>query len=339
MLSRLFTALPFTVCLLVAPRPAAGATTVACVGDSITELSGYPDKLKALLGPTYTVGNFGVAGTTLLKGGILPYWTSRAFNPSHAANPDVVVIMLGTNDSEPPIWGPHKGEFTRDYKALIASYRALPSHPRILLNLCLPAGRNPFGISGMVIETEIIPQIRQVAIDEGAEVIDLFSLFGGHDLDVLLYGTSDQVHPNATGAQKIAEAVYAAIVARPLDGGAEDAADAADTQSIDARAGGDSGDTAVDRPVAMDAFRDLSPEMAEAPDGQISEVTTVDVAVPSDRTGEPHATGSAGCSCQTGPATGAGNWPALGGLLLLLVGRLRRRRHGHGCWRMRLIRK
>ena len=38
---------------------------VACVGDSITEGTEYPGNLWMLLGTNYTVGNFGVGGTTL----------------------------------------------------------------------------------------------------------------------------------------------------------------------------------------------------------------------------------------------------------------------------------
>ena len=38
---------------------------VACIGDSITEGSGYPDNLRMLLGTNYTVGNFGVSGSTV----------------------------------------------------------------------------------------------------------------------------------------------------------------------------------------------------------------------------------------------------------------------------------
>ena len=32
---------------------------VACVGDSITAVSGYPSDLQSMLGNNYTVGNFG----------------------------------------------------------------------------------------------------------------------------------------------------------------------------------------------------------------------------------------------------------------------------------------
>ena len=51
---------------------------VAAVGDSITELSGWPDQLGAELGAAYTVHDYGLAGTTLLKNGDHPYWAMTA---------------------------------------------------------------------------------------------------------------------------------------------------------------------------------------------------------------------------------------------------------------------
>jgi hypothetical protein len=38
---------------------------IACVGDSITEVSGYPSDLQTLVGSNTTVGNFGVSGATV----------------------------------------------------------------------------------------------------------------------------------------------------------------------------------------------------------------------------------------------------------------------------------
>src|SRR5215212_5415140 len=53
---------------------------VACVGDSITAITGYPKHLAALLSQpvasataTYEVGNFGVSGSTALRKSEKPY--------------------------------------------------------------------------------------------------------------------------------------------------------------------------------------------------------------------------------------------------------------------------
>ena len=237
--------------LLAAPS-AQAATAVACVGDSITQNSGWPQRLGTLLGAAYTSTNYGVSGTTLLKNGDSPYWNTGAFTQSHQANPAIVVIMLGTNDSKPQNWNAHKGEFVADYEALIDSYTALPSKPRIFLNLCPPAGTNGFAISGTVIENEMLPLIRQVASAKGASVIDVFSAFGGHNFDPSLYGSpGDQVHPNGAGAQRIADTVYAALkAAADPDGGVPDASN--DTGSRDVAAADASSDDGVGDTAAGD---------------------------------------------------------------------------------------
>jgi MYXO-CTERM domain-containing protein len=228
---------------------------VACVGDSITQNSGWSDKLGAKLGAGYTSTNYGVSGTTLLKQGDNPYWSTTAFTQSHAANPDIVVIMLGTNDSKPFNWNTHKGEFVGDYEALVDSYAALPSHPKIYLNLCPPAGTNGYQIVGTVIENEVVPDIKEVAAAKGLPTIDVFDAFGGHNLDTSLYGSlGDLVHPNAKGAEVIADTVYAALTAAPADGGA-DASGGTEAGSGDARADASSGggDAVSDAGAANDA--------------------------------------------------------------------------------------
>jgi lysophospholipase L1-like esterase len=220
MRSTLIGATVLALSVLGQARAAAAPIKVACVGDSITQLSGWPGKLGVELGAGYTSTNYGLAGTTLLKNGSHPYWTTQQFKDSHSANPDIVVIMLGTNDSMPQNWGPHSGEFVGDYESLIDSYAVLPSHPMIYLNLPPPAGTNGYKIDGTIIENDIIPEIKQVAAAKSLPTIDVFDAFGGHDLDPSLYGgPADLVHPNAKGAQVIADTVYAALSAAPSDGG------------------------------------------------------------------------------------------------------------------------
>jgi MYXO-CTERM domain-containing protein len=245
---------------LLAATPARAAIGVACVGDSITQNSGWSDKLGVRLGAGYTSTNYGVTTTTLLKKGDTPYWNTGAFTQSHQSNPAIVVIMLGTNDSKARNWDTYKGEFVADYEALIDTYSVLPSHPQIFLNLCPPAGTNGFGISGTVIENEIVPLIRQVAAARGVGVIDVFSAFGGHNLDPTLYGSAgDQVHPNGAGAQKIADTVYAALKAAP-DGGATDAAN-------NTGGGGASGTDAGKEASAADSAADAgAPDAGPSPD-------------------------------------------------------------------------
>jgi acyl-CoA thioesterase I len=219
-------------CLLTT-QLARAATIVACVGDSITA-GAWPGKLGTVLGNAYTVNNYGVSGTTLLKKGDVPYWNTGQFTQSHTVMPNIVVIMLGTNDSKPQNWGTHSGEYATDYEALIDSYTVLASKPRIFLNLPPPAGTNGFGISGTIIENEILMLVRQTATKKGAGIIDVFSAFGGHNFDPTLYGSAaDQVHPGDKGAQVIADTVAAALRAPP-DAGAAPSDAAAEGSRADA---------------------------------------------------------------------------------------------------------
>src|ERR1700733_958314 len=103
---------------------------IACVGDSITEEFGvsspfnaYPMQLQRMLGGGYLVGNFGNSGKTLLKNGNDPYWTTDSFKNALAFKPDIVTIMLGTNDTKPDNWK-LKDQFTADYKELIGKFQA-----------------------------------------------------------------------------------------------------------------------------------------------------------------------------------------------------------------------
>src|SRR5256885_2347791 len=88
---------------------AAGPTTrVACVGDSITfgaglrdrESNNYPARLQHSLGSDWEVRNFGVSSTTVLKRGNKPYVREKAYAQALEFKPDLVVIMLGTNDTK-----------------------------------------------------------------------------------------------------------------------------------------------------------------------------------------------------------------------------------------------
>jgi lysophospholipase L1-like esterase len=187
---------------------------VACVGDSITygfaiddrEHKSYPAQLAVLLGAGYEVKNFGVSAATLLKHGDYTYWERDAYKESLAYQPQIVVIMLGTNDSKPQNWA-HKDEFAADYKALIASYAALDSHPKIYL--CLPAPDFPgnWGITEDVIHNEVAPKIATLAEELHLPLIDMHAALAGRGE---LF--ADHVHPDATGAGIMAHTVADALL-------------------------------------------------------------------------------------------------------------------------------
>ena len=76
---------------------------VACVGDSITFWTQYPNDLWMLLGSNYSVGNFGVGGATITVDSGKPYVNESVFQDAKEFKPDIVIIMLGTNDANPAL--------------------------------------------------------------------------------------------------------------------------------------------------------------------------------------------------------------------------------------------
>ncbi|MBW7991430.1 MAG: hypothetical protein FVQ84_15660 [Planctomycetes bacterium] len=212
----------------------ANAKLVACVGDSITYGSGisnrnynsYPAQLDRMLQKfdnQWQVQNFGVSGATLLRNADKPYVQQSAYNQVLAAEPDAVIIKLGTNDSKPHNWI-HKDDFISDYIFLIDTFAELPSKPKIWICKPVPAFNDNFGISNAVIKDEIIPLVSQIAELKSAEVIDLYTALS--DASALF---PDGIHPNAEGAKLIAEAI--APVSTP-DFNGDGIVDAADMSII-----------------------------------------------------------------------------------------------------------
>lgn len=186
---------------------------VACVGDSITEGTGladpnsdsYPSQLAGLLGEGWDVQNFGKKSATLIKSGSLPYWNTAQFVPSHDYNPDIVVIMLGTNDAKPGNWA-NNSQFIPDYSELINSYKNLSSEPTVYIAYPPPVYGTVAGITDARIKNEVIPKITEVAAINGVSVIDIYSALSNKKE---LF--PDKVHPNVEGARQIAQTVYQTI--------------------------------------------------------------------------------------------------------------------------------
>lgn len=213
-LSLLFTALVSTCAVNAAPiDPAAYSKPirVACVGASITQGRGatpghgYTDDLQAMLGPKWAVSNFGVSGATMMRVGTHPYWNEKACQAAHDLQPDVVVILLGSNDTKPSVW-PHRDQYPADARAFIESFKTLPSHPRVYL--CrLPPVIEPgnYGINPAHLREEL-PMIDAVAKAENIDEIDVYTALLPHP-DLF----PDHVHPNNAGASIIAQTVKQAM--------------------------------------------------------------------------------------------------------------------------------
>jgi acyl-CoA thioesterase-1 len=182
---------------------------VACVGASDTEGGGsYPHWLGEMLGPGYEVRNFGRGGTTMLKQGDYPYWGQPVFAEARAWLPAIVTIMLGGNDSKPQNWA-FKAEFVSDYKEMIGVFQNLASRPKIYLCTSLNVFKEGnFGITPQVVNLEVVPLIRQVALETGCPVIDTNQATLG-----LGAGFPDNVHPTPLVHKAIARTMFEALAA------------------------------------------------------------------------------------------------------------------------------
>ena len=187
---------------------------IACVGDSITVGLGiekgfdYPSQLQDRLGKGWKVENFGVSGRTLLRKGDSPYWNENAFRQAQAFHPDVVVILLGANDTKPQNWA-HVSEFVQDYTALVRTFQALPSQPKVYVCRPCPVPEpGNFGIN----ETNIREEIRMV--DQVAQSLHLpvIDLHGAMEKSPHLF--PDRVHPNSQGAAIMADTVYTTLTGK-----------------------------------------------------------------------------------------------------------------------------
>lgn len=197
-------------------RHLSGRPRVACIGDSITAGAGltdpgssaYPAVLGQLLGPAYEVRNFGVSGSTLSRDGDRPYVDTPQYAAARESLPQVVVIALGTNDSKPQNWR-YQNTFERDLYSMVRSFLTLPSQPVVYVCTPPPVFRDRWGITSNVIDREIAPRIRRVAIREGWPVIDLNLALrnAGHHFP-------DGVHPSEAGAASLASTVEMALRGR-----------------------------------------------------------------------------------------------------------------------------
>ena len=198
-------------------RSFAETVKVACVGDSITKNGYWENNLQGALSKKYTVEGFGVNGATALyfgkdNGNFKAYVDQPEYRKSLSAGADIVVIMLGTNDSKGYNWVSdmdNPRQFIIDTTDLVRSYQQAASAPTVFLALP-PTVFNPFaGITNEVIEGSVIPALRQVAKDTGAVLIDTHTA----TKDAAEH-FADGVHPSdAQGKKLIADAVAAAITA------------------------------------------------------------------------------------------------------------------------------
>jgi lysophospholipase L1-like esterase len=212
--------------LLLAPvwgdSASSAVLRVACVGDSITWGQGveprsqrgrlaYPGLLQERLGAGYLVRSFAFPGATATRGSRLPFAGRVEHQAALAFEAQVVLLMLGTNDAG--AWASSaSASFLRDYRQLVTEFQALPSRPRVIVLIPLPAldnGAEPRQRLRTHLESDVQPGLRRLAAELGLQTIDLPALVA-----VDRQRMPDGLHPgNAIHAEMAALA--AAAVAPP----------------------------------------------------------------------------------------------------------------------------
>jgi lysophospholipase L1-like esterase len=192
---------------------------VACIGDSLTQFSEYPYVLTNKLGDNYTIRNFGVSATTVALDSATPYMDTTEFQEALRFNPNIVIIMLGTNDARPDHFQ-YNNTFIDNYITLIHAFQKLPSNPKIWIVLPPPVFNNrTWSINPEYFEQTIIPNIKQVANKTNLPLIDVYTLLIDHPEYF-----PDGLHPKETtnnnkgnepAAQIIATAIHKAITTPP----------------------------------------------------------------------------------------------------------------------------
>ena len=185
---------------------------IGCVGDSITEATNtdisYPETLQMLLGyDEYYVFNFGKSGANVLAEGLLPYrqhgeWQ---YNTLKTWNPDVIFMMLGTNDGRPDsgIALYQDKAFIDEYIGFVNEFNGLGAQVYTLISPY--AFGNEYGIQASLVNDRIVNVQGYIADLEGLPVIDVHAAVKGLDRETYF---PDYIHGNNAGYAKIAEAVY-----------------------------------------------------------------------------------------------------------------------------------
>jgi len=210
-MSQLYKIIFFLIVVLFQLQPISAQKRVACIGDSVTKGYGikdsterYPTQLQNLLGAEFLVGNFGHSGATLLQKGHNPYTKTKAYQNALLFKPDVIIIALGLNDTDPRNWPNFKNEFVGDYTTLIADFKKI--NPKVEVFICtmtpIFSGHRRFLSGTRYWFDQIQSLIPVIAKANGATIIDNHSVLAAR-IDLF----NDYLHPTRRGAQIIAEDV------------------------------------------------------------------------------------------------------------------------------------
>lgn len=216
----------------ISPIPVAGGTLldydnrtsskkhrVACVGDSETRGLGsssinmsYPSRMSRELGSEYIVGNFGRDGAyanmhhtanTALNEHDLSYIRQPEYQQALDFNPNIVIIMFGTDDSAQNLWDSES--FKAGLETIVRRFKALETKPVIYI-MIPPTIEDSYYSRLRLIQTETLKEevpkiVKELAREVDVHLIDLRELY---DMSKGLV-SRDRIHPSDEGYRVMTE--------------------------------------------------------------------------------------------------------------------------------------
>ena len=194
---------------------------ITCIGDSLTygakstnpATKSYPVKLGEMLGGDYVVTNCGKSSAYAyyLAHAAGSYIYDTQMENALESNPDIVIVMLGTNDANPynkfGSWQDTRLEgYIAGMDKIIGAMRDLESKPDIYI-CTSPWIQDRSTMPGFEKSLdELIPIQKKYAADRGYKLIDVYTQTVGKDS-----WYAEGLHFNDVGYEEIAKIIYNGI--------------------------------------------------------------------------------------------------------------------------------
>ncbi|MBQ7246942.1 MAG: InlB B-repeat-containing protein [Lachnospiraceae bacterium] len=216
---------------------------IAFVGDSITYGYGvssgygtpdpatesYPAQLAQMMDGKAVIGNFGRSGAFLTPlDADYNYWvesnskTDRyypitdEYAQSLTWDPDIVVIMLGTNDFRNLINSSARENFKGYLKNLADTYKELDSVEKVYIATSISIYSN---VTGFEVSSGLLQDLqREAAAEGGYEVIDIYEMTKDF-MSVAMHYSGDRLHPVPVAYHEMASAFYSFFEGRTYEEG------------------------------------------------------------------------------------------------------------------------
>ncbi len=119
--------------------------------------------------------------------------------------PDIIVIMLGTNDANPEI-APNETDFETDYSQLVSAFQQLEGRQLIWIVKSPPIFTHNSSYNNTILTTTLLPEIDNLADQMNLPTVDMYNTLLNHSEYF-----ADGVHPTREGAAIIAANLYDTI--------------------------------------------------------------------------------------------------------------------------------